>query len=417
MHRLKQTTAMAVDAIISSDAGAAFDWELARGFSSIISRTVRTTDILMKRVGDFERTAVDADSPGGGTPVIACSIRNIVSADEGATLDENLQAKISLIRTDLDLFSSEEMQLLIAHGYAVARKSCSGLVGLPDKGADSHLEETSWTPKTLGKKSISPEKLAKLLKSSRVRRASLWNSKDAASWVLAGIVSLVPTIFAASLLFNAAFLRNSLKKEVSFDVSIVGQGQRTTANETLTPFRASSGQLNVGCDESKGAAFTWPLPPEAELEGAPSVNWTNTDNIVSFSSNVAPAVGGNLLTATGVIRGRSSDALPFGIRNCPGGGHGELVLTGVYRARSTVRTPITYPLKGQLADTPLVFTLPTKQDVSLDRIRIVITSKETGQESTLEIPVVQSLGITSVTSLDGKFRAELNDSTLTIMPK
>jgi predicted acylesterase/phospholipase RssA len=418
MQRLMQTRAMNVDWVILSDAGADFDWEVARGFGSIVSRTVRTTDILMKRVGDFElkRAAVEAEFPATRASMTVCSIRDTVHLHEGAVLHPAVQQKVRRIRTDLDGFSSEEVQALISHGYAIARKACSNKSPNAPFGPTAGSHGNSWTPQVLTKKVIAPEKLLKLLDFARVRRLGFWNPKDLAAWVLASIAVLVPAVFMASLLFDAAFLRNSFKTNVSDEVSILGVGRRNSVSEELTPFRASSGQTNVGCDSTASAAVEWLLPPQAELQGAPIANWTNMDNISSFTTSPAPMVD-NRLMATGTISGRRSDPLPFGFRNCAGGGHGELVLSGSYRARVTRESPVQYPLKGQLTGAPLVFTLPTEQDVSLDRISIEITSKQSGRTGVITIPLAQNQRNASAASDDGRFRAVLNGTTLTLIPK
>jgi hypothetical protein len=92
----------------------------------------------------------------------------------------------------------------------------------------------------------------------------------------------------------------------------------------------SSGQVNFGCDQS--------VPVETPVVSfgrnprgvAARPAWANTDNVKSQNQSVANVVdsGGHHLTgvkAVGTIAGRDSQSI-LGVKNCPGGGHGELTL-------------------------------------------------------------------------------------------
>ena len=92
----------------------------------------------------------------------------------------------------------------------------------------------------------------------------------------------------------------------------------------------TSGQVNFGCDQS--------LPVETPIvylgknptaiESQPA--WANTDNVKTQNQSVVkveasadhPSGG---LKAAGTIAGRDSQNI-LGVKNCPGGGHGELTL-------------------------------------------------------------------------------------------
>jgi predicted acylesterase/phospholipase RssA len=417
MHRLHESRLLDVDLIISSDAGAGFDWNVSGSFSSVISRTVRTTDILMKRVGDFEKQAADSGPLDMGAPILSCDIRSVVSPAMGTNVSEDVQIKIPRIRTDLDRFAPEEIAALTQHGYAVAATICGDFTRQLALKATPRDIRGVWTPPTLQKNNHTPEQLATFLNRSRTRRLGLWNPRDWTSWALAAVAVLVPSLVAASLFFNAAVVKNNFVAKKTNEVSIVGEGFRNASSETVTPFKASSGQVNVGCDSTASGRVDWHLPSGAVLDGPLNAVWVNTDNLSSFSASPVP-YSDSLVGAQGLIRGLNSQALPFGIRNCPGGGHGELVLTGNYRVRSVQRLPVQYPLSGMLSDKPLTFTLPSEQDVALNHIAIDISGDgNPPRKSSISIPMAERKTEYSAQSKDGQFEATVDGTKLIIMRK
>jgi len=110
--------------VLISDASASFDWKLDWSFRGIVSRTVRTTDILMQRVASLE----EQRRCGSGAREVVIPIGETVRASdlkvaEGfVPQDLDLQILASQIRTDLNEFSLEEIAVLIRHGYEVALK-------------------------------------------------------------------------------------------------------------------------------------------------------------------------------------------------------------------------------------------------------------------------------------------------------
>jgi hypothetical protein len=119
--------------IVVSDASAPFDWKSSSaGFSNIIQRTVRTTDILMRRVAIFEQREQNTENM---IRTINIRIGDIVSEEDLRALelrgsdksifrlqDQSVQKLVSRIRTDLDAFSLAEICSLVRHGYEVGLK-------------------------------------------------------------------------------------------------------------------------------------------------------------------------------------------------------------------------------------------------------------------------------------------------------
>lgn len=92
----------------------------------------------------------------------------------------------------------------------------------------------------------------------------------------------------------------------------------------------TSGQITLGCDQS--------LQPETpvvsfgknarDIEG--KADWAAMDNIKSHNQNVVTLTDAadrhpTGIKATGTITGLDSQSI-LGVKNCPGGGHGELTL-------------------------------------------------------------------------------------------
>lgn len=92
----------------------------------------------------------------------------------------------------------------------------------------------------------------------------------------------------------------------------------------------SSGQVNFGCDQSvpvETPVVSFGANPR-DIDARPA--WANTDNVKSQNQSVANVTdpGDHHLTgvkAVGTIAGRDSQNI-LGVKNCPGGGHGELTL-------------------------------------------------------------------------------------------
>ncbi len=105
--------------LIISDAGGVFDWQ-DKAYSSLVSRNIRASDILMDRVTDLVPTAIEQHT------LKRCVIK--ITAEIDPALEPNaqnpeVQRATASIRTDLDCFSNKEVIALLGHGYAQARFS------------------------------------------------------------------------------------------------------------------------------------------------------------------------------------------------------------------------------------------------------------------------------------------------------
>jgi hypothetical protein len=168
-----------LDLVIISDAGGNFDWALDRPYTSIFSRNVRASDLLMRRISLLQIGQLELRPDH----VHRISIGRVVPPyDDVTPRDPGTQRALRNIRTDLDAFSHPEAHALIAHGYAVARQT------LLDAGVVGDAAPYSWKglaliarPKPWGNEQA---------RSSQARKARLWSSQDWVTWVTTCIVAL-----------------------------------------------------------------------------------------------------------------------------------------------------------------------------------------------------------------------------------
>jgi len=213
----------------------------------------------------------------------------------------------------------------------------------------------------------------------------------------------------AAVVFILAWSSNSanpeaVAKPVTYRIISAVSGQASSTSETVVPFRATSGQVNFGCEETKSAVATFTLPAGASFVALPTTKWDNLSN--SSSPRATVTTNGNQAVATGTIRGIDYQNLVFA-RNCPGGGHGELIVEGNYRTSATAVTPRNLPQITSSLSTanpaPARVTLPTTQELNITAIRISVSELEPtpGEPETLELTAQAP----SATFRSGKIRA------------
>jgi hypothetical protein len=197
----------------------------------------------------------------------------------------------------------------------------------------------------------------------------------------------------------------SLVAAQSFNVRIHVQGQVDVRDDQQVPFAQSSGQVNLGCEETRQSQVIFQLPPGASLVGNPIASWRNTSNLSSASASAA--IQGIDVVGTGSIRGLDSQNFGF-VRNCPGGGHGELVVSGVYKSGTTHQqskeVDLTSSVSNQTKETVWV-TLPSTEAFHIESVKAVFEPAPPGSS-----PVVLTVNPTSRTaeSAEGKIQINLD---------
>jgi len=154
-----------------------------------------------------------------------------------------------------------------------------------------------------------------------------WSKGDLLA--LLGVIAAVLAIPGMPKLLH--FDSDSSSKHVETPGTITDVKPATPPAKPVQKSRdVTSGQVNFGCDQSlpvQTPVVSFGKNPR-DIDAKPA--WANTDNVKTQNQSVVnvedPAdhhlVG---VRATGSITGRDSENI-LGVRNCPGGGHGELTL-------------------------------------------------------------------------------------------
>lgn len=257
-----ERTSRDFDRVILCDASAPLGWNVESRFSSLVTRTVRATDILMRRVVDLEGKARPEYIDLQGVRTDLVSIKFSGSGRESH--HKEIHTRIPLIRTDLNAFTDSEVRLLMQHGHAVA----SQVLG---NDADGIYAERDQDP------DISESLL--MLKRARGNPIGLWNAKDWASYMLWGVylapavaillayviaVNTIESQNAANSMLNASLQEaqvrsETLQAQVEQRDKVIRELERRVADPAASaPTR--SGLLNIGIQVGEHVHFIGASP-------------------------------------------------------------------------------------------------------------------------------------------------------------
>jgi predicted acylesterase/phospholipase RssA len=185
-----------LDQILVSDAGKPFQ-VLSDAALGVVGQSMRATDILWDRVSQLERENFGKHAGFSFLPVT----ESVDVQDDPTALHPVVQAEVQSIRTDLDRFSSEEVDALAQHGYEVTRKLCreQNLLGdlpLPDGppwAPSGNSQSTTPQTRAPSMEAGAATKLARLLRQSSRRRvwSTLFDWRDWTSYLFLAIGLLV----------------------------------------------------------------------------------------------------------------------------------------------------------------------------------------------------------------------------------
>lgn len=100
--------------LIVSHASGSFDTAPGRSYDSVLSRNIRASDIMMRRVGE---ASLAAGALAGGADFTLIRIGETVS---DGSIGASTQQLLRLVRTDLDRFEPDLAGLLVDHGHRTA---------------------------------------------------------------------------------------------------------------------------------------------------------------------------------------------------------------------------------------------------------------------------------------------------------
>jgi hypothetical protein len=255
-------------------------------------------------------------------------------------------------------------------------------------------------------------------------------SSKRTAYVVAFIASYVIYTFAgssglsASGLFATVVLSNPANTAAavtmnSYEVVAVLQGTRDVIENQIVPFRATSGQVNVDCNQTAAALVHWRLPAGARVEGSVQPRWEQTDNVKQVNAPPAASVSSDgVVSAQGTIMGLDRQNFAFGISNCPGGGHGQLVISGQYIASAThsaEQPPVA--LNGELNshDRTVILTVPNSPDFHVTSCSVRLSDKQSKKDiDSIDLPLTVPQSSAQQKSSRGRFSVTLSGQNLKI---
>lgn len=165
----------------------------------------------------------------------------------------------------------------------------------------------------------------------------------------------------------------------TYEVRVDLEGRRVvTTLGSRVPFRASSGQVNFGCEQPVTTRAVFEVPADANVQGEVTAQWVNVANARSYQATAE--FDGPRVVGTGTITGLDLQRI-LGFSNCPGGGHGELMISGEYVPSTAIEEGYRHRLSGTVSSSPVearkvALTLPSERDVQLASAKIALLRGE-----------------------------------------
>ncbi|WP_155905101.1 patatin-like phospholipase family protein [Methylopila sp. M107] len=233
-----------INRLIVSDASMEFDWDIKDRYSWITYRTSRSTEIMMKLIG--ESTLKRADHIHPKIPIDVINISDKISIHANAWLPPEYKNRAKRIRTDLDAFSDVEIETLIQHGYEAAISKLDPISSYLFSHIDSRKNNT------ISARSL-PTIVSLLDKGAR-RKWRIISVKDPSSYPIILIILIICVSFASSIVgfpfllkreSNLAQEQKTFRSQEDALLSAIKEGPRVLTADYLEAFRASLADLNL----------------------------------------------------------------------------------------------------------------------------------------------------------------------------
>ncbi|MDJ0448817.1 patatin-like phospholipase family protein [Methylocystis sp. JR02] len=324
-----------LDTIIISDAEGNFDSDFDAKYLFPVNRNVRANDLLMKRVSilqlqDFDRVFGRAAEEEEASFVRVKIREPVRDLDDRTVLEPEAQRALINVRTDLDLFTPNEVTALIAHGYSKAREALldKNLVG-------SDAPKFAWDP--LGNWEVVKALPAIELQRSRLRKWRLWSGGDPISWITGFYALFICLLLATpTLLFALQSSVDAKRAAEAVDAAAAAEAAKAVA-------QAQAATAKVARDAAQAQVLSGTISRIQNLmvslsqgcsggpHGVPPVNWTDLQPHGNAAVNALTAA--KVALAQGQTENvlqqidsaeRELVALVNGVHNnCSGGAHGE----------------------------------------------------------------------------------------------
>jgi len=188
-------------------------------------------------------------------------------------------------------------------------------------------------------------------------------------------------------------LGSAIFAPITYIAKVEVSGIKKVSDERILPFQYTSGSVNVGCGGQQVIAVSYEVPSGAKLVGSPTASLVNMSNIQSHSIGPVRIIGDSVLV-TGSIQGLPYQELPLGIRNCPGGGHAQLVLSGRINvpdsssaSREPVKITITNTVRRGAAEVSV--PLPSIAEMNIQDIKTIFSRTNRPESPHVDLVVTQ----------------------------
>jgi len=208
-----------------------------------------------------------------------------------------------------------------------------------------------------------------------------------------------PTLHEMSFPIDADAEVGSSLYEITSEVKAV----ETTIQPVGATFANTSGQLNVGCEQSSSTGVNWNAPDGASQLNATAV-WVETSNLKSQSATALTS--GLVATASGSITGLDKGFMG----NCSGGGHGKLQLSGTYMLPQAVQKDIADSKKTVIQPGSAVhMSMPSGSQIQTKHVHLVMSRLAcTQQFDSVDIDVPEDQRIVQSNSEKGFFEVTIH---------
>lgn len=251
---IQQSAAKPASKVLVCDAGGSLKGKFSASFQSIAARNIRASDVLMQRVADQTFSLIELQD-----------IKEVLHVGIAETVEDGssrqIQQRLKRIRTDLDSFSSEEIEMLIAHGYRVCAKQVKDLGAICPERAVLYNDQ---------------DRLDEIAKQAEKRKLSFWNWSDFTSFFFAFTAACLIAVIASVITLS---IQSSQAKKDRIEAEIIAKksvselvdekGNSGTFEEGVKVLKAEIARLNKENAELK-----------AQLPSDPNSDSKNQDVIV-----------------------------------------------------------------------------------------------------------------------------------------
>jgi predicted acylesterase/phospholipase RssA len=137
--------------LLISDAERPFDLSIEDDYRFILPRSTRASDLLMKRITEFERRELLQHSKKSKIKLLECRLQDYLQGRYTWHVEpSDIQTEVMNIRTDLDVFTDTEIDALVRQGYVGACQQWEKMYSQAKVVPPPSPAPLSWAPQKTG---------------------------------------------------------------------------------------------------------------------------------------------------------------------------------------------------------------------------------------------------------------------------